>query len=92
MLTGPRSLALSVLHGPAGPSTRRVWPARQSDRVAFCVCPAGGLARLPAGPALPKAYGVGFVGCLRDVVVGRRALHLLEDAVTKPALRPCPAP
>ncbi|XP_035881034.1 agrin isoform X9 [Phyllostomus discolor] len=52
----------------------------------------GGLARLPVGPALPKAYGAGFVGCLRDVVVGRRALHLLEDAVTKPELRPCPAP
>lgn len=44
------------------------------------------------GPALPKAYGTGFVGCLRDVVVGRRPLHLLEDAVTRPELRPCPAP
>lgn len=44
------------------------------------------------GQALPKAYGTGFVGCLRDVVVGRRPLHLLEDAVTKPELRPCSAP
>ncbi|XP_016077395.1 PREDICTED: agrin-like isoform X3 [Miniopterus natalensis] len=52
----------------------------------------GGLEKLPVGPALPKAYGTGFVGCLRDVVVGRRPLHLLEDAVTKPELRPCPAP
>ncbi|KAB0399504.1 hypothetical protein E2I00_015817 [Balaenoptera physalus] len=52
----------------------------------------GGLEKLPVGQALPKAYGTGFVGCLRDVVVGRRPLHLLEDAVTKPALRPCPAP
>uniref|UniRef100_A0A8C8ZED7 Agrin n=1 Tax=Prolemur simus TaxID=1328070 RepID=A0A8C8ZED7_PROSS len=52
----------------------------------------GGLQKLPAGQALPKAYGTGFVGCLRDVVVGQRPLHLLEDAVTKPALRPCPAP
>ncbi|XP_072831807.1 agrin isoform X2 [Vicugna pacos] len=51
----------------------------------------GGLEKLPAGQALPKAYGTGFVGCLRDVVVGRRPLHLLEDAVTKPELRPCPA-
>lgn len=54
--------------------------------------PAGGLEKLPVGPALPKAYGTGFVGCLRDVVVGRRPLHLLEDAVTKPPLRPCAAP
>ncbi|KAG8505493.1 LOW QUALITY PROTEIN: Agrin, partial [Galemys pyrenaicus] len=52
----------------------------------------GGLEKLPAGQALPKAYGTGFVGCLRDVVVGRRPLHLLEDAVAKPVLRPCPTP
>ncbi|XP_011857385.1 PREDICTED: agrin [Mandrillus leucophaeus] len=52
----------------------------------------GGLPELPVGPALPKAYGTGFVGCLRDVVVGQRPLHLLEDAITKPELRPCPAP
>nr|AAX09643.1 mini-agrin [Mus musculus] len=50
----------------------------------------GGLQKLPVGQALPKAYGTGFVGCLRDVVVGHRQLHLLEDAVTKPELRPCP--
>ncbi|XP_057605475.1 agrin isoform X2 [Hippopotamus amphibius kiboko] len=52
----------------------------------------GGLEKLPVGLALPKAYSTGFVGCLRDVVVGRRPLHLLEDAVTKPELWPCPAP
>ncbi|XP_047394467.1 agrin isoform X4 [Sciurus carolinensis] len=50
----------------------------------------GGLQKLPVGQALPKAYGTGFVGCLRDVVVGRRPLHLLEDALAKPELRPCP--
>lgn len=44
------------------------------------------------GQALPKAYGTGFVGCLRDVVVGRRPLHLLEDAVSRPELQPCPTP
>uniref|UniRef100_A0A8D2ABJ0 Agrin n=1 Tax=Sciurus vulgaris TaxID=55149 RepID=A0A8D2ABJ0_SCIVU len=49
----------------------------------------GGLQKLPVGQALPKAYGTGFVGCLRDVVVGRRPLHLLEDALAKPELRPC---
>lgn len=43
------------------------------------------------GQDLPKAYGTGFVGCLRDVVVGQRPLHLLEDAVARPALRPCSA-
>ncbi|XP_058160685.1 LOW QUALITY PROTEIN: agrin [Dasypus novemcinctus] len=52
----------------------------------------GGLEKLPAGLGLPKAYGTGFVGCLRDVVLGRRPLQLLEDAVSKPELRPCPAP
>ncbi|XP_011384341.1 agrin isoform X2 [Pteropus vampyrus] len=52
----------------------------------------GGLEKLPVGQALPKAYGTGFVGCLRDVVVGQRPLHLLEDAVARPALRPCPTP
>uniref|UniRef100_A0A8C6RB25 Agrin n=1 Tax=Nannospalax galili TaxID=1026970 RepID=A0A8C6RB25_NANGA len=52
----------------------------------------GGLQKLPVGQTLPKAYGTGFVGCLRDVVVGHRQLHLLEDAVTKPELRPCPIP
>ncbi|XP_070111706.1 agrin isoform X12 [Equus caballus] len=52
----------------------------------------GGLEKLPVGQALPKAYGTGFVGCLRDVVVGRRPLHLLEDAVSRPELRPCPTP
>ncbi|XP_016000014.2 agrin isoform X2 [Rousettus aegyptiacus] len=51
----------------------------------------GGLEKLPVGQALPKAYGTGFVGCLRDVVVGQRPLHLLEDAVARPALRPCSA-
>ncbi|XP_030883005.1 agrin isoform X3 [Leptonychotes weddellii] len=52
----------------------------------------GGLEKLPTGQALPKAYSTGFVGCLRDVVVGQRPLHLLEDAVTKPELRPCATP
>ncbi|XP_075405699.1 agrin [Tenrec ecaudatus] len=52
----------------------------------------GGLEKLPPGQGLPKAYSTGFVGCLRDVVVGQRPLHLLEDAVSKPRLRPCSAP
>ncbi|XP_010625959.1 agrin isoform X3 [Fukomys damarensis] len=52
----------------------------------------GGLQNLPMGQVLPKAYSTGFVGCLRDVVVSGRPLHLLEDAVTRPELRPCPSP
>ncbi|XP_077007748.1 agrin [Tamandua tetradactyla] len=52
----------------------------------------GGLEKLPAGHILPKAYSTGFVGCLRDVVLGQRPLHLLEDAVSRPELRPCPIP
>ncbi|XP_030743825.1 agrin [Echinops telfairi] len=52
----------------------------------------GGLDKLPPGQGLPKAYSTGFVGCLRDVVVGQRPLHLLEDAVSKPRLQPCSAP
>ncbi|KAM5125370.1 LOW QUALITY PROTEIN: agrin-like [Callospermophilus lateralis] len=52
----------------------------------------GGLQKLPVGQALPKAYGTGFVGCLRDVVVGQCPLHLLEDALTKPELGPAQPP
>ncbi|XP_054994916.1 agrin isoform X2 [Sorex araneus] len=52
----------------------------------------GGLEKLPVGQALPKAYGTGFVGCLRDVVVGGRPLQLVEDAAARPALQPCPRP
>ncbi|KAM5125714.1 LOW QUALITY PROTEIN: agrin-like [Callospermophilus lateralis] len=52
----------------------------------------GGLQKLPVGQALPKAYGTGFVGCLRDVVVGQHPLHLLEDALTKPELGPAQPP
>lgn len=73
------------------PASDLACPSLSHCRVAF-LCPAGGLEKLPVGQALPKAYGTGFVGCLRDVVVGRRPLHLLEDAVTKPELRPCSAP
>lgn len=43
------------------------------------------------GQTLPKAYGTGFVGCLRDVVVGQRPLQLVEDAAARPTLHPCPA-
>lgn len=51
----------------------------------------GGLEKLPVGQTLPKAYGTGFVGCIRDVVVGQRPLQLVEDAAARPTLHPCPA-
>lgn len=69
---------------PRLPTVTTGWPSFRP--------PAGGLEKLPTGQALPKAYSTGFVGCLRDVVVGRRPLQLLEDAVTKPGLQPCAAP
>lgn len=84
-------LVSQVLVGPSACQCTGL-PISESQPGDLPVCPAGGLEKLPVGPALPKAYGTGFVGCLRDVVVGRRPLHLLEDAVTKPELRPCRAP
>uniref|UniRef100_UPI004038D3BE agrin-like n=1 Tax=Callospermophilus lateralis TaxID=76772 RepID=UPI004038D3BE len=36
-----------------------------------------GLQKLPMGQALPKAYGTGFVGCLRDVVVAQGGTHIM---------------
>uniref|UniRef100_A0A7N4PPT9 Agrin n=1 Tax=Sarcophilus harrisii TaxID=9305 RepID=A0A7N4PPT9_SARHA len=52
----------------------------------------GGLEKLNVAHSLPKAYSTGFVGCLRGVVVGQKELHLVEDALHKPALRHCSAP
>ncbi|XP_044524562.1 agrin [Gracilinanus agilis] len=52
----------------------------------------GGLEKLTVAHSLPKAYSTGFVGCLRGVVVGQKELHLVEDALHKPALRHCSAP
>lgn len=40
---------------------------------------------------LPKAYSTGFIGCIRDVIVDRQELHLVEDALNNPTILHCSA-
>ncbi|KAL7978676.1 hypothetical protein Chor_010719 [Crotalus horridus] len=51
----------------------------------------GGLEKLGVAHKLPKSFLTGFVGCLRDVVVDRQELHLVEDALNNPAISHCAA-
>uniref|UniRef100_A0A8C5IPX4 Agrin n=1 Tax=Junco hyemalis TaxID=40217 RepID=A0A8C5IPX4_JUNHY len=51
----------------------------------------GGLDKLSVPQRLPKAFSTGFVGCMRDVLVDRRELHLLEDALNQPRILHCSA-
>ncbi|NXU35218.1 AGRIN protein, partial [Drymodes brunneopygia] len=51
----------------------------------------GGLDKPSVPPRLPKAFSTGFVGCMRDVLVDRRELHLLEDALNQPRILHCSA-
>ncbi|KAJ6658757.1 hypothetical protein lerEdw1_019678, partial [Lerista edwardsae] len=51
----------------------------------------GGLEKLSVAHKLPKAYTTGFVGCIRDVVVDRQELHLVEDALNNPTILHCSA-
>ncbi|NXC09441.1 AGRIN protein, partial [Orthonyx spaldingii] len=51
----------------------------------------GGLDKLPVPQRLPKAFSTGFVGCMRDVLVDRRELQLLEDALNQPRILHCSA-
>uniref|UniRef100_A0A8C3XF99 Agrin n=1 Tax=Cyanoderma ruficeps TaxID=181631 RepID=A0A8C3XF99_9PASS len=51
----------------------------------------GGLDKASARPRLPKAFSTAFVGCMRDVQVDRRELHLLEDALNQPRILHCSA-
>ncbi|XP_077168348.1 agrin isoform X5 [Paroedura picta] len=51
----------------------------------------GGLERLSVAHKLPKAYSTGYVGCIRDVVVDRQELHLVEDALNNPTILHCSA-
>ncbi|RMB91596.1 hypothetical protein DUI87_31825 [Hirundo rustica rustica] len=51
----------------------------------------GGLDKASARPRLPKAFSTAFVGCMRDVQVDRRELHLLEDALNRPRILHCSA-
>ncbi|XP_056364427.1 agrin [Oenanthe melanoleuca] len=49
----------------------------------------GGLDKPSVPPRLPKAFSTGFVGCMRDVRVDRRELHLAEDALNQPRILHC---
>ncbi|KAL8198391.1 UNVERIFIED_CONTAM: hypothetical protein K2H54_008676 [Gekko kuhli] len=51
----------------------------------------GGLEKLSVAHKLPKAYSTGFVGCIRDVIVDRQELHLVEDALNNPTILHCSA-
>jgi len=52
---------------------------------------AGGMERLSVAHKLPKAYSTGFIGCIRDVIVDRQELHLVEDALNNPTILHCSA-
>nr|XP_020637908.1 agrin isoform X3 [Pogona vitticeps] len=51
----------------------------------------GGLEKLGVSHKLPKAYSTGYVGCIRDVIVDRQELHLVEDALNNPTVLQCSA-
>uniref|UniRef100_A0A8C3LAK7 Agrin n=1 Tax=Chrysolophus pictus TaxID=9089 RepID=A0A8C3LAK7_CHRPC len=51
----------------------------------------GGMERLSVAHKLPKAYSTGFIGCIRDVIVDRQELHLVEDALNNPTILHCSA-
>uniref|UniRef100_F7CAL5 Agrin n=1 Tax=Ornithorhynchus anatinus TaxID=9258 RepID=F7CAL5_ORNAN len=51
----------------------------------------GGVEKLTVTHRLPKAYGTGYIGCIRDVLVDGRELHLVGDAVNKPTILQCSA-
>ncbi|XP_032824188.2 agrin-like isoform X2 [Petromyzon marinus] len=49
----------------------------------------GGMRKPPQNLRLPKAYSTGFVGCIRDMVVDLKELHIEADAVNKPKISHC---
>ncbi|NXO71347.1 AGRIN protein, partial [Phainopepla nitens] len=51
----------------------------------------GGLPKASVPPRLPKAFSTGFVGCMRDVLLERRELQLLQDALGRPRIQHCAA-
>ncbi|XP_069774455.1 agrin isoform X3 [Narcine bancroftii] len=51
----------------------------------------GGIEKLAPGNRLPKAYSTGFIGCIKDVVIDRQELQLVEDALNNPTILHCPA-
>ncbi|EMP25999.1 Agrin [Chelonia mydas] len=51
----------------------------------------GGIEKLGVAHKLPKAYSTGFTGCIRDVIVDRQELHLVEDALNNQTILHCSA-
>ncbi|XP_042199559.1 agrin isoform X3 [Callorhinchus milii] len=51
----------------------------------------GGIEKLAIGNRLPKAYSTGFIGCIKDVILDRQELQLVEDALNNPTILHCPA-
>uniref|UniRef100_A0A452IZZ2 Agrin n=1 Tax=Gopherus agassizii TaxID=38772 RepID=A0A452IZZ2_9SAUR len=51
----------------------------------------GGIEKLSVAHKLPKAYSTGFIGCIRDVIVDRQELHLVEDALNNQTILHCSA-
>uniref|UniRef100_A0A8C8SKM8 Agrin n=1 Tax=Pelusios castaneus TaxID=367368 RepID=A0A8C8SKM8_9SAUR len=51
----------------------------------------GGIEKLSVAHKLPKAYSTGFIGCIRDVIVDRQELHLVEDTLNNPTILHCSA-
>uniref|UniRef100_A0A8C2G6S1 Agrin n=1 Tax=Cyprinus carpio TaxID=7962 RepID=A0A8C2G6S1_CYPCA len=51
----------------------------------------GGLEELSVARRLPKAYGTGFIGCVKDMIVDGVQLHLVEDALNSPKILHCSA-
>ncbi|XP_065277420.1 agrin [Emys orbicularis] len=51
----------------------------------------GGIEKLSLAHKLPKAYSTGFIGCIRDVIVDRQELHLVEDALNNQTILHCSA-
>lgn len=59
-----------------------------TDNCSYCL---GGIEKLAHGNRLPKAYSTGFIGCIKDVVIDRQELQLVEDALNNPTILHCPA-
>ncbi|KAM5140325.1 agrin [Mantella aurantiaca] len=51
----------------------------------------GGVEKLSVAYKLPKAYNTGFIGCVKDVLIDRKELHLVEDAENSPPILYCSA-
>ncbi|XP_068096834.1 agrin isoform X5 [Hyperolius riggenbachi] len=51
----------------------------------------GGVEKLSVSYKLHKAYSTSFIGCIKDVLIDRKELHIVEDAVNSPPILYCSA-